>query len=83
MACTVAGTYYMPAGLNLGKLEDFSTNADWIMDDANSTEPMNVADRVDEFVRNVQPLAQHVRGNDVMLTMGADFGWTHGARPSR
>ena len=77
---SVAGSYYMPEGLDLGKLEDFAANPEWIIDDANSTEPMNVKERVDDFVWRIQPLADNVRGNDLMLTMGADFGWDHGAQ---
>ena len=77
--CCGKGTYYMPEGFSMGKLDDWSTHSEWIMDDANSTEPMNVKERVDAFVRGVLPLAQYVRGNDVMLTMGGDFDWNHGA----
>ena len=74
-----AGTYYMPEGFSLGKLDDFGLHTEHIIDDPQSTEPSNAAIRVADFLRKVQPIAATVQGNDVMLTMGGDFDWNNGA----
>jgi hypothetical protein len=44
-------------------------------DDVNATEPVNVRQRVDEFVKLAQGFGASVAGNDVMVTMGGDFEW--------
>ena len=72
----------MPEGFSMGKLEGHSRQSDWVLDDANSTEPMNVEERVNDFVATVLPLAEQISGNDVMLTMGGDFDWNNGERVS-
>ena len=66
-------------GFSLGKMDQFGMHPEHINDDVNSTEHTNVRGRVDEFVQKVQPLAQQVHGNDIMLTMGGDFDWNNGA----
>lgn len=43
------------------------------MDDVNSTEPINVAQRVEEFVAAAQRMAEHIDGSDIMFTMGGAF----------
>ena len=60
----------MPEGFSLGKLEGFQAHPEHIMDDANSTEPLNVAARVNDFVTQAQRLAGNIAGNDIMFTMG-------------
>ena len=74
-----AGTYYMPEGFSLGKLDAFGPHEEHIIDDPDSTEPLNVDARVGAFVKKVLPLFDVVAGNDIMLTMGGDFDWNNGA----
>jgi hypothetical protein len=65
-----AGSYYRPEGFALGQLGEFAAQAEHIVDDANSTEPNNVAQRVEQFVTAAQNMAAHIEGNDIMFTMG-------------
>jgi hypothetical protein len=65
-----AGSYYRPEGFALGQLGDFPAQAEHIVDDASSTEPNNVAQRVQQFVAAAQKMAEHIEGNDIMSTMG-------------
>lgn len=55
------------------------------MDDANSTEPNNVEQRVEQFVTVAQNMAAHIEGNDIMFTMGgmsSDYPRLHAAEQS-
>ena len=36
-------SYYMPEGFSLGKMEPFQRHPEHIVDDVNSTEPLNAA----------------------------------------
>jgi hypothetical protein len=65
-----AGSYYRPEGFALGQLGEFAAQAEHIVDDANSTEPNNVAQRVEQFVTAALKMAAHIEGNDIMFTMG-------------
>ena len=43
------------------------------MQDDSRLDDVNVKDRVDRFVTEVNDMASHMKGSDVMLTMGSDF----------
>lgn len=64
------GSYYRPEGFALGQLGEFQAHGEHMVDDANSTEPNNVAQRVEQFVMAAQRMAGHIEGNDIMFTMG-------------
>ena len=64
-----AGSYYRPEGFAFGDVEGRTAQ---IMDDENSTEPSNVAQRVDDFVAAAERMAAHIDGNDIMFTMGGE-----------
>lgn len=44
-------------------------------DDGNSTEPVNIAAKVDAWVKMALQQATSFDGNDIIITMGGDFEW--------
>ncbi len=65
-----AGSYYHPEGFALGKLGEFQQHGEHMLDDTNSTEPVNMDQHVAGFVAEAQRMAMHIDGNDIMFTMG-------------
>lgn len=67
-----AGTYGPPAYFNW----DWGSQDTPIQDDV-CLDEYNVEQRIDDFVRACQELANVTRGNDILLTMGTDFQYSN------
>ena len=67
-----AGSYGPPAYFNW----DWGSQDTPIQDDV-CLDEYNVEQRIDDFVRTCEELANVTRGNDIMLTMGTDFQYSN------